>query len=124
MKIGVLGAGTMGNGIAHVFSLYGNDVILVDIDENILKTAMNSIKSNLKRQLKKKIIDSLTLENTIKNISLSTDIKSFKSCELIIEAVKEDIHLKKDIFKNLDSKEDGYLFESEIFLKKINRNFL
>ena len=52
-KIGVIGAGTMGNGIAHVFSLYGYETILVDIDNNILQKALNNITTNMQRQIKK-----------------------------------------------------------------------
>ena len=55
MKIGVLGAGTMGNGIAHVFSLYNHNVILVDVEKEILEDALGTIKNNLDRQLKKNV---------------------------------------------------------------------
>jgi len=103
MKIGVLGAGTMGNGIAHVFSLYNHNVILVDVGKEILENALGTIKNNLDRQLKKNVINQEILESSLNNITLSTDIKSFEPCQLIIEAIKEDLNLKTNIFKNLDS---------------------
>jgi len=103
MKVGVLGAGTMGNGIAHVFAQYNNKVILVDINETVLDEAKNTINNNLKRQLQKKIINESNLNETMGNIELSTDMNTFKSCDLIIEAIKEDLDLKKKIFKQLDS---------------------
>jgi len=103
MKIGVLGAGTMGNGIAHVFSLYNHNVILVDISKEILEDSLCTIKNNLDRQLKKNIISQETLNKSINNITLSMDIKLFEPCQLIIEAIKEDLSLKTNIFKNLDS---------------------
>ena len=103
MKVGILGAGTMGNGIAHVFAQYNNQVILVDINKDLLNSALNTICNNLKRQLQKGIISQSDLERSINNIELSTDINLFNSCDLIIEAIKEDANLKKKIFKQLDS---------------------
>ena len=103
MKIGVLGAGTMGNGIAHVFALHKYKVILVDINDKILNNALNNISINLTRQIKKKIFDQKTLESTIDNIKISKNIDSFQSCDLVVEAIKEDLELKKNIFKKLDS---------------------
>tara|TARA_Y100000590_G_C15645894_1_gene986842 strand:+ start:460 stop:1305 length:846 start_codon:yes stop_codon:yes gene_type:complete len=102
MKIGILGAGTMGNGIAHVFALHKYKVMLVDINDKILSNALNNIRVNLSRQIKKEMIDQKTLKNTIDNIEISTNIDSFKSCNLVIEAIKEDLELKKNIFKKLD----------------------
>ena len=102
MNVGILGAGTMGNGIAHVFAQYNNEVILVDIDQSALKNALNTIHDNLNRQLEKDIISQSIVDKSINNIKLSTDINSFNSCDLIIEAIKEDPDLKKKIFKQLD----------------------
>ena len=102
MKAGILGAGTMGNGIAHVFALHQYKVVLVDINDKILNIALNNIRTNLSRQIKKKIIDQKTLDNALNNIEISTNIDSFKSCDLVIEAIKEDLELKKSVFKKLD----------------------
>ena len=102
MKVGVLGAGTMGNGIAHVFAMHGHSVILVDVNSNILDNAIRIIKINLTRQLNKKIISNNTIELTINNIETSDSLESLKSCDLVVEAIKEDLHLKGDTFKKLD----------------------
>ena len=103
MKIGVIGAGTMGNGIAHVCAINQNDVVLVDLKKSFLDRAIAQIKTNLDRQLTKGIINSQLMSLAIDNIQLSTEISDLKDCDLIIEAVKEDIEVKSKIFKELDS---------------------
>jgi len=102
MKVGVIGAGTMGNGIAHVFAMYGYGVILVDINSTILDNAVSIIKQNLTRQFKKQLISKDTIELTTKNIKVSNNIESLKSCNLVVEAIKEDLNLKGKIFQKLD----------------------
>ena len=102
MKVGVLGAGTMGNGIAHVFSQYGYNVVLVDIEEKVLSSSLDIIKNNLNRQSQKNIINESDIPNILSRVELSTDINSFASCDLVIEAIKEDLNLKKNIFNQLD----------------------
>ena len=102
MKVGVLGAGTMGNGIAHVFSQYGYNVVLVDIEEKVLSNSLDTIKNNLNRQSQKNIINESDIQNILSRIELSTNINSFASCDLVIEAIKEDLDLKKNIFNQLD----------------------
>ena len=67
-KIGIIGAGTMGNGIAHVFALFDFKVILVDINESVLEIAKTTIINNMNRQLKKGVIDSNQFQNSINNI--------------------------------------------------------
>lgn len=103
MYIGILGAGTMGNGIAHVFAQYNHKVILVDVNEDALKKALNTIKSNLNRQFQKKVISESDVNKIMNNIITSIDINEFKNCDLVIEAIKEDLILKESIFKKLDS---------------------
>ena len=102
MKVGVIGAGTMGNGIAHVFAMHGYSVILVDINSTILDNAVSIIKQNLTRQFNKKLISKDTIELTTKNIKVSNNIESLKSCNLVVEAIKEDLNLKGEIFQKLD----------------------
>jgi len=92
----------MGNGIAHVFSIYKHSVVLVDLNEEILTNALGNIKVNLSRQLKKGLINQDTLNNAEKSIIISTNIHSLESCDLVIEAIKEDLDLKKNIFKKID----------------------
>ncbi|MEO0263459.1 MAG: 3-hydroxybutyryl-CoA dehydrogenase [candidate division WOR-3 bacterium] len=101
-KVGVVGAGTMGNGIAHVFSLKGYNVLLNDLNEEILKKAMETISVNMDRQIKKEIITAVDKENALKRINTTTSISDFKDCDIIIEAVIEDIQTKIDVFKRLD----------------------
>tara|TARA_B100000579_G_scaffold260313_1_gene214483 strand:- start:1000 stop:1845 length:846 start_codon:yes stop_codon:yes gene_type:complete len=102
MKVGVIGAGTMGNGIAHVFAMHGYSVILVDINSTILDNAVSIIKQNLTRQFNKQLISKDTIELTTKNIKVSNNIESLKSCNLVVEAIKEDLNLKGEIFQKLD----------------------
>ena len=104
-KVVVIGSGTMGNGIAHVFALSNkvSKVFLIDLDINILDKAKLIIKNNLNRQLQKKIISSSDAEDALSKISFSTQIEDVAISNLIIEAVKEDFNIKKNIFKSLDS---------------------
>ena len=92
----------MGNGIAHVFSIYNFNVILVDINATILGNAKSHIEKNMNRQLKKGYIDIEKLKSSLDRILFSTDINDVKDCDLVIEAVKEDIDIKNKIFKQLD----------------------
>ena len=101
-KIGIIGSGTMGNGIAHVFSLYDFKVTLVDIDQSILDVARTTIINNMNRQLKKGIIDDIKVQNAINNIVFSKDINDLNDCDLVIEAIKEDFDIKSKVFKDLD----------------------
>ena len=103
MNIGIIGSGTMGNGIAHVFSLYNHKVILVDVNEQILNHALETISKNLKRQFSKGRITQAEVNSAIDNIEISTNIEKMHCCDLIIEAVKEDYNIKSEIFKKLDA---------------------
>ena len=103
MNIGIIGAGTMGNGIAHVFSLFDNNIILVDISSDILDNAISIISKNLERQSSKGIINKEQISIALKNITVNTDMKSLTNCNLVIEAVKEDFNIKSEIFKKLDN---------------------
>jgi 3-hydroxybutyryl-CoA dehydrogenase len=108
-KVGVIGAGTMGSGIAHVFSLKEYDVLLNDINEEILKKAIDTISANMDRQIKKEIITQAQKENALKRIKTTTSLSEFKDCDIIIEAVIEDIETKINVFKKIDEivKEDA-----------------
>ena len=102
-NIGVVGSGTMGNGIAHVFGLSKYRVTLVDLDESILNQAINTISNNMERQVKKGLINENDKDNAVNNISINTDINSLSDSDLIIEAVSENYDIKSKIFQNLDS---------------------
>ncbi|UCC85479.1 MAG: 3-hydroxybutyryl-CoA dehydrogenase [Gemmatimonadota bacterium] len=102
MKVAVIGGGTMGNGIAHVFAQSGFDVALVDVSKDMLEKALATIDKNMSRQVKKEIIDEATKDAALKRIDTSTDLKAAKGCALVVEAVPENEDLKADIYKKLD----------------------
>jgi len=101
-NITVIGSGTMGNGIAHCFAQYGFQVALVDINEDALKRAVQTITNNLDRQVKKGSIDEQVKSNTLANIETFTDLKAaVKNAELVIEAATENREIKLNLFKQL-----------------------
>ena len=102
MKIGVVGSGTMGNGIAHSFAINNYKVILYDIKEEMLNNGLLTIQNNLKRQINKGNISNRQMLTTLDNISSSTSIESLNDSDLIIEAATEDPEIKLSIFNNLD----------------------
>ncbi len=104
-NITVVGAGTMGNGIAHVFAQFGYKVNLCDIKQDFLDRAVQTITKNLDRQIKKEVINESRKKETLDNITATTDLASaVQNSSLIIEAVTEDIKIKTDIFKTIDEK--------------------
>ena len=101
-KISIIGAGTMGNGIAQVFAMNNYHVNLIDLNSNSLKNGVNRITTNLDRMIKRDVIGSDQKTATLGNLSTSTDINSAKSSDLVIEAVTENIKVKMRIFSQLD----------------------
>ena len=101
--IGVVGSGTMGNGIAHVFAQSNFKVFLVDLNQSILDKAIQTISTNLQRQVKKELITKDQMISSLENITTSTDMNLLSNAFLIIEAASEDELIKMNIFKNLDS---------------------
>jgi 3-hydroxybutyryl-CoA dehydrogenase len=102
-NIAVIGAGTMGNGIAHVFAQYGFIVTLIDVSELQLNKALQTIEKNLDRMVSKGTITEEQKKTTIANISTSSNLESgVKNAELAIEAASENIDIKLAIFKSLD----------------------
>lgn len=102
-KVAVIGAGTMGNGIAHVFAQNGFFVNLVDVSQNQLNRAIENISANLDRQVAKNSISSEIKTQTIKNISpLTSIINGVQDADLVIEAATENVELKLKIFKEID----------------------
>ena len=103
-NIAVIGAGTMGNGIAHTFAQSGFIVHLIDINENSLKKGIDTITKNLDRMVAKEHITEAQKENTLSNITTFTDIKQgVESADLVVEAATENSDLKLKIFKQLDA---------------------
>ncbi len=101
-RIGVVGAGTMGHGIAELFALYGYKVIMSDINEDILKAALEKIRWSLSRIGSKRGVPDLA-DMILKNIETTTDLKHLaSSSDYIIEAVTENVNIKKDVFSTLD----------------------
>lgn len=101
--IGVLGAGQMGNGIAHVFAQQGYDVILFDISEVQLEKAVSTIRQNLERQAKKGVISETVATESVARIRTTTEMTDLAHVDFAIEAVTEHEPLKLDIFRKLDS---------------------
>lgn len=103
-KIAVIGAGTMGNGIAHVFAQSGFSVRLVDLSEAALEKAVATIDKNLQRMLSKGIIDENNIRATLKNIEVSTDLKgAVEDRDLVVEAASERLDIKMQVFEDLDA---------------------
>ncbi|MCK6618017.1 MAG: 3-hydroxybutyryl-CoA dehydrogenase [Cyclobacteriaceae bacterium] len=102
-NIAVIGSGTMGNGIAHVFAQFGYAVALVDISEEALKKALATIEKNLDRQVAKQAITEETKKQALANITTFTQLKAgVETADLVIEAATENSDLKLKIFKELD----------------------
>jgi 3-hydroxybutyryl-CoA dehydrogenase len=107
-KVGVVGAGTMGNGIAHVFAMKGYDVILVDVEESFLDRAIAIITKNLDRMIKKEKITEADKEAALSKIKKSTSLSDMSDCDIVVEAATEDLGVKKQIFEKMDkSCKDG-----------------
>ena len=100
-RIGVIGAGQMGNGIAHVLSLSGFDVLLDDINPDALKTALERIDRNMHRQAARGMIKSDTIEPALKRIRITQSLDEMKDRDLVIEAATEDEGIKRKIFQDL-----------------------
>ncbi|WDI33070.1 3-hydroxybutyryl-CoA dehydrogenase [Hyphococcus flavus] len=99
--VGVIGAGQMGSGIAHVFALAGYDVFLNDISTEQIEKARNTIEQNLGRQAAKGSIGDNDAKGALNRVMPATDIKDLSGCDLVIEAASEDQTIKKEIFKSL-----------------------
>lgn len=102
-NITVLGAGTMGNGIAHVFAQFGYKVNLVDINDEALEKAIAKIDKNLSRMVKKEKISESDKESTLNNITTHNNLtEGAKEADLVVEAATENMDLKLKIFEELD----------------------
>jgi 3-hydroxybutyryl-CoA dehydrogenase len=101
--IAVIGAGTMGNGIAHVFAQYGHAVNLIDVNEAALQKALGTISKNLERQVAKGILTEGQREATLANITAHTLLEAgVQNAQLVVEAATENTDLKLKIFRQLD----------------------
>ncbi len=102
MMIGVIGGGTMGNGIAHVFSQFGHATTLVDVSDEALKRAKATIQDNLQRQVKKEKISQAEADATMGRLSFSRDVRGLADCELVVEAIFENFEAKRAIYQQID----------------------
>src|SRR4051812_20322627 len=102
MKAAVVGAGTMGNGIAHVFAQSGWDVSLIDVSSVQLDAALQTIRKNLDRQVKKGSVSQGDSDATIARIRPVSELKAAAAAEIVIEAVSESPAVKFKIFQELD----------------------
>ena len=99
--VGVIGAGQMGNGIAHVSALAGYDVVLSDVSETALKAGMEAIERNMSRQVAREMIQLDEMQVALKRIKPSTSVKAHESSDLIIEAATEKREVKEQIFRSV-----------------------
>ena len=107
--IGVIGAGTMGNGIAHVFAQSGYSVRLIDLSQDALDKALATISKNLDRMVAKEKISESDKTNTLSNIDTFTDMSSaVKGLDLVVEAATENMDIKLKIFSQLDELCDAH----------------
>jgi 3-hydroxybutyryl-CoA dehydrogenase len=103
-NISIIGSGTMGNGIAHVFAQYGYKVSLVDISQPALDKAMATISRNMDRQVSKGILSEEDKSNAMGKIKTFTDLeKGVHQADLVVEAATENLDIKLDLFKKLDN---------------------
>ncbi|HMO38704.1 MAG TPA: 3-hydroxybutyryl-CoA dehydrogenase [Saprospiraceae bacterium] len=102
-QISVIGAGTMGNGIAHVFAMHGFSVRLIDVSQEALDRALHTISGNLDRMVKKEKISEADKTATLSRIATFTSIQQgVQQADLVVEAATENMTLKLDIFRQLD----------------------
>jgi 3-hydroxybutyryl-CoA dehydrogenase len=102
-RIAVIGAGQMGNGIAHVFAQTGFPVVMIDVAQAALDKGRATIEKNLDRQLKKGTIDEAARAATLGKLTTATSLDAAKDADLVIEAATENVELKYRIFRDLDA---------------------
>lgn len=102
MKIGVIGAGTMGSGIIQILASSGHEIIIKEMKEEFLQSGLKRIEKGYDRLIKKEKITEATKNEYMNNISGTLEYEGLKDCEIVIEAAVENMAIKKDIFKILD----------------------
>ena len=100
-KIGVIGAGQMGSGIAHVCALSGRAVYMLDVSDDALARGMDTIERGMSRQVERDLISADDMKNALTLIKTGTDYAGMKDCDLVIEAATEDEEVKKAILRSL-----------------------
>jgi 3-hydroxybutyryl-CoA dehydrogenase len=100
-RVGVIGAGQMGNGIAHVCALAGYDVVLNDVKPEALEKAMDTINRNMERQVRRSVLSERDRDAAVARIKTSTSVSDLKDCDIVIEAATENEQVKREILKSL-----------------------
>lgn len=100
-RVAVIGGGTMGNGIAHVFAQNGHETVLVDVDDAALARAKSTIEKNLARQVKKEKITQDTADASLSRLDFTCDLNRVKGCSLVVEAVFERKDVKLGIYEKV-----------------------
>jgi 3-hydroxybutyryl-CoA dehydrogenase len=101
-RVGVIGAGTMGNGIAHIFTRGGYNVVLYDVEQRFLDRALETITKNLDREVGKNKLTIADKESALKRIQPVTDRAKLADCDFVVEAATEKFEIKTEIFRDLD----------------------
>src|SRR5689334_2951141 len=102
-RVAVIGAGQMGNGIAHVFAQSGFPVTMIDVSPDALARGRSTIEKNLDRQLKKGTLDAAARDATLGRLATSSDLAAAGDAALVVEAATENVDLKFRIFADLDT---------------------
>ncbi len=101
-RVGIIGAGTMGNGIAHVFARSGYSVVLCDVEQRFLERAIGTITKNLEREVAKNKITVADKDSALGRIQTVTDRGKLADCDFVVEAATEKFEIKTEIFRDLD----------------------
>ena len=101
--VGVIGAGTMGNGIAHVFAKGEYNVVLVDVEQRFLDRGLETIRKNMEREVAKAKLTAEQRDQSLARISAVTDRKQLAKCDFVVEAASERFDIKADLFRDLDA---------------------
>ena len=101
-KIGVIGAGNMGSGIVQKTAQEGLSVVMVDVKPEFVENGLNNIRNTLKEAVERKILRPEQVDDIMGRIQGTTDMAATKECDLVIEAVFEDMEVKKELFAKLD----------------------
>lgn len=110
-KVGVIGAGTMGNGIAHVFAKSGYEVVLVETQQSALDRGMQTIRSNMDREVAKNKLTAENRDAALKRVRGGLERSALAECDFVVEAAFEKFEIKQEIFRDLDR-----LCRSEVIL--------
>jgi 3-hydroxybutyryl-CoA dehydrogenase len=101
--VGVVGAGTMGNGIAHVFAKTGYDIVLVDLDQRLVDRGMQAIARNMEREVSRQKLTADERAQALQRIRASITRRDLSGCDLVVEAATEKFEIKAEIFRDLET---------------------